>query len=67
MAGISPSRDCEGSYKPYANSLVVSPWGDIIVKAGEAEEIIYADIDLTYINKVRGELPVLKHRRPEIY
>lgn len=67
IAGISPSRDCEGTYKPYANSLVVDPWGDIIAKAGELEEIIYAEIDLNYLEKVRRELPLLKHRRPEMY
>lgn len=67
IAGISPARDCEGSYKPYANSIVVDPWGDIISKAGEKEEILYADIDLDYLEKIRKELPVLKNRRPEIY
>jgi omega-amidase len=67
ISGISPSRDCEGDYKPYANSMVINPWGDIVAKAGEAPEIIYANIDMNYIDKVRNELPVIKHRRPEIY
>lgn len=67
MAGISPSRDCEGTYKPYANSLVVNPWGEIVARAKEEEEIVYCDIDLEFLKKIRNELPVLKHRRPEIY
>lgn len=67
MAGVAPARDCEGNYKPYANSLVVDPWGDIISKAGEGEEIIYAEIDLAYMDKIRNQLPVLKHRRQESY
>lgn len=67
MAGISSARECEGSYKPYANSIITNPWGEIISRAGEEEEIIYGDIDLEYLDKVRKELPVLEHRRPELY
>ena len=67
MAGISPARECEGTYKPFGNSIIVNPWGEVISKAGEADEIIYADIDLGYLDKVRKELPVFKHRRPELY
>jgi omega-amidase len=67
MAGISPARECEGTYKPYGNSIIVNPWGEVISRAGEEDEIIYADIDLVYLDKVRKELPVLEHRRPELY
>jgi len=67
MAGISPARECEGSYKPYANSIITNPWGEVISIAGEEEEIIYGDIDLEYLDNVRKELPVLEHRRPELY
>lgn len=67
IAGISPARDCDGSYKPYGNSLVVDPWGRITARAGIEDEIIYSMIDLQYEEKVRNELPLLKHRRPELY
>jgi omega-amidase len=67
MAGISPARDCEGTFKPYANSIIVNPWGEVISRAGEEDEIIYADIDLEYLDRVRKELPVLEHKRPELY
>ncbi|WP_371414826.1 carbon-nitrogen hydrolase family protein [Caloramator sp. E03] len=67
MAGISPARDYEGLYTAYGHSLIVNPWGKIISQAGEGEEIVYSDIDVNIINKIRNELPLLKHRRPEIY
>jgi omega-amidase len=67
IAGISPASDCEGTFKPYANSIIVNPWGRVMARAGEEDEIIYADIDLEYLDKVREELPVLQHKRPELY
>jgi len=47
--------------------MVVDPWGRIISAGGTEEEIIYAEIDLEQLQKVRGELPLLQHRRPELY
>lgn len=67
IAGISPARDYEGVYTAYGHSLVVNPWGEIIAEAEEGESIIYSDIDTRYIEKIRNELPLLKHRRIDIY
>lgn len=67
MAGISPARDVNGVYAAYGHSIITSPWGQVIGEANEGQEIIYCDIDLGYENKVRQELPLLKHRKPEIY
>lgn len=67
MVGASPARDYSAGYVAYGNSLVVEPWGNLIAKADESETIIYADIDLDRINKVRNELPLLKHLRTDLY
>ncbi|MCH4889473.1 carbon-nitrogen hydrolase family protein [Acidaminobacter sp. JC074] len=63
----SPARSKELSYKAYGHSLVVNPWGEIVAEAGIDQEIIEADLDLNYLKKVRNELPLLKHRRKELY
>lgn len=65
--GASSARNYNASYISYGNSMVVDPWGDILAKADEKENIIYAEINLEYIAKVRRELPLLEHRRVEIY
>jgi predicted amidohydrolase len=65
--GISPARNYEGVYTAYGNSIAVDPWGKVIAKAGAGEEIVYAQVDLSYEEKVRQELPLLKHRRTELY
>jgi omega-amidase len=67
MAVASPSQNIDMAYIAYGHSMVVDPWGNIIAKAGEDEEIIYATIDKDYIYKVRNELPLLKNRRTDIY
>lgn len=66
-AGCAAARDERGSYVSYGNSIVVSPWGDIIARAGAEETILYADLDLDLIAKVRSELPLLSARRTDIY
>jgi len=63
----SPARSEFLSYKAYGHSLIVNPWGDIIGEAEEGQGIVYGEVDLDYVQKVRNELPLLKHRRTEVY
>src|SRR5690606_26162017 len=44
----------------YGHSLVVDPWGEVIVDAGEGEKIIYADLDLEKLESIRSRLDVLR-------
>ena len=67
FAANAPARDEEGVYVAYGNSCVVSPWGEFVAHADEKEQNIYADIDLGRVDAVRDQLPLLKHRRPELY
>lgn len=67
VAATSPARDEEASYVAYGHSMVADPWGKVIKEAGSGEEIIYANIDLSIIQKVRAELPLLENRRTDIY
>lgn len=67
IAAASPARNKELSYISYGNSMITGPWGDVIARADEKERIIYADIDLNKLRKVRKELPLLKNRRDDIY
>lgn len=63
----SPARDYEGVYTAFGHSLLVNPWGTIIAEAGDEESILYGEIDYSYLDKVRQELPLLQHRREELY
>jgi predicted amidohydrolase len=67
VVAASPALNHEASYKAWGHSIVVDPWGTVISEGGIREELIYAELDLTMIDKVRRELPILKHRRTDIY
>jgi omega-amidase len=63
----SPARDEEAFYVAYGHSLIADPWGRIISEASVNEEVIFSEIDLDFVDKIRRELPLLKHRREEVY
>lgn len=65
--GCSPARDYDYSYISYGHSLIVSPYGDILCELDEKEGFITYDIDLNYVDEIREQLPLLKHRRRDLY
>lgn len=67
LAAASPARSNTASYTAYGNSMVASPWGNVIQRASEKEEIIFADMDPAELDRIRRELPLLKHRRTDLY
>jgi predicted amidohydrolase len=50
-------------YSDYGNSLIVDPWGRVLARAADQEGVVVAPIDLEYQDRVRSELPALKHAR----
>lgn len=56
--------DHPGKRMTYGHSLVIDPWGEVLADGGEAPGVVYADLDLAQVDKVRGMLPSLAHDRP---
>ena len=46
------------------HSLVIDPWGDILLDMGEETGVGFAEIELARISDVRSRIPALNHRRP---
>ncbi|MDO5111265.1 MAG: carbon-nitrogen hydrolase family protein [Clostridia bacterium] len=65
--GCSPARDEKGEYVAYGNSIVCSPWGTVVARAGAKETILYADLDLGDNESIRAQLPLLSARRTDVY
>ena len=47
----------------YGHSLVVDPWGEVILDMGEPAGLGFAEIDLERVEQVRARIPAIAHRR----
>ena len=56
-----PNKQCFG------RSMIVNPWGLVIVQAADMPTVIVADIDLSQIEQARTQIPSLEHRKPQVY
>jgi len=56
----------EDGRRTYGHSLVVDPWGELLLDMGEDNPpgVGFAEIDLARIAEVRSRVPALAHRRP---
>lgn len=48
----------------YGHSLVVDPWGEVLLDMGEAAGLGFCNLPLDRVAEVRGRVPALAHRRP---
>jgi predicted amidohydrolase len=53
----------EDGRETYGHSLVVDPWGEVVLDMGEGAGLGFAEIDGARVDEVRGRIPVLDHRR----
>lgn len=67
VAGVSRARVAQDPYVAYAHSMVVDPWGKVLGEAGTEEHLLLADVNPGRLPEIRGRLPLLAHRRPEVY
>ena len=49
------------------NSAIINPLGETLAFAGEREEIISAECDISILNEIRANMPVFRDRRQELY
>lgn len=65
--GVAPARDLAAGYISYGNSLIVDPWGNVLKRLEGEENILMENLDLQKIERIREELPLLKHMRNDVY
>jgi deaminated glutathione amidase len=56
-----PDRRCFG------RSMIVDPWGFVLAQAQDEPTVVVADVDLSFIDKARAQIPCLENRRPSVY
>jgi predicted amidohydrolase len=56
-----------GGHRSGGRSLIVDPWGVVLARAEDREDWIAAELDLDRQREIRAQLPVLAHRRGDVY
>lgn len=54
----------EDGRQTYGHSLVVDPWGRVLLDMGEAPGLGFCDLDPSAVDAARAKVPVIAHRRP---
>jgi deaminated glutathione amidase len=65
VVAAAQSGGHEDGRETYGHSLVIDPWGEVLLDmgGGEGEGLGYAELDLGRIDSVRRQIPVLANRR----
>jgi predicted amidohydrolase len=53
-------------FADYGDSLIVDPWGRVLGRAAEDDAVVLAEIDRSYLARIRRELPALAHARGDL-
>ncbi|CAA6677946.1 MULTISPECIES: nitrilase-related carbon-nitrogen hydrolase [unclassified Lentimonas] len=67
QCGVEGHGSSVGETRYFGHSMVVDPWGEILLEADECEGVHFVDIDIEKVAKTRSALTALKDRRPELY
>jgi len=69
VATCSPARDTApgAGYVAWGHSTVVNPWGEVMQKAKEGQEVIFADLDLAEAATMRQNIPCWTQKRTDLY
>ena len=64
VVAAAQSGHHEDGRNTYGHSLVVDPWGELLLEMGGEPGLSFAELDLARIADVRSRIPVHQHRRP---
>ncbi|NLB52624.1 MAG: carbon-nitrogen hydrolase family protein [Syntrophomonadaceae bacterium] len=67
MVGVSAARNEKPAYQSWGHSMVTDPWGRVLVEGDEKEIMLLSTIDIAETARAREEMPLLKHRRIDLY
>lgn len=49
------------------HSMIVDPWGKIVIEGGDSPMMLTAEIDVDTVDEIRQRIPVFEDRRPDLY
>ncbi len=65
--GTAPARDLTASYHSWGHTIAVDPWGTVMAQMEETPGMQTVELDLDRVEQVRRQLPLLDHRRTDVY
>ena len=65
--GTSPALDPSASYHAYGHSIAADPWGAVLAELDTDEGFQLVTLDLSETERVRAQIPLLRHRRTDLY
>lgn len=65
--GTAPAREEGASYTSWGHSIVADPWGQVTSQMDEKQGVRVTELDLDRVREVREQLPLLRHRRTDVY
>jgi len=67
QCGAESHSDDVGDVQYFGHSMVVDPWGEVLVEADESAGLFYAEVNVSVVAETRSRLTALDDRRPEVY
>lgn len=59
--GKDPNNEFNG------HSMVIAPWGELLISNQTEEGILYAELNLEEVDRVRKTIPIFQDRRTDLY
>lgn len=47
----------------HGHAMIIDPWGTLLAQCGETSDVVFAEMDITYLKKLRLGMPLWSHRR----
>ena len=64
---VGEAETGEGATVWGGHSMVVDPWGEIVLEAGTMAGLYTVEIELDLVEQTRERIPVFQDRRPQVY
>jgi predicted amidohydrolase len=63
LVAANQSGTSSHGFADYGNSMIVDPWGRVLGRAADGDDVVTAELDADELRRVRAELPALRHVR----
>ncbi len=56
-----------GRRQSHGHALVIDPWGTVLADAGVGPGVAIAPVDTDHLQRIRAQMPSLRHRQPALF